>query len=67
MLALAAGVLRAAAASAPTLFIAGDSTAAKYTGTNPQQGWGEYSARFSTRRKCAWSTRRAADAAAAPS
>ena len=25
----------------PTLFIAGDSTAAKYSGANPQQGWGE--------------------------
>jgi lysophospholipase L1-like esterase len=36
-LALIAGV----ASAAPTLFIAGDSTAAKYTGANPQQGWGE--------------------------
>jgi lysophospholipase L1-like esterase len=30
----------------PTLFIAGDSTAAKYTGANPQQGWGEPVAKF---------------------
>jgi lysophospholipase L1-like esterase len=30
-----------AAPVVPTLFIAGDSTAAKYNGTNPQQGWAE--------------------------
>jgi lysophospholipase L1-like esterase len=29
-----------------TLFIAGDSTAAKYTGPTSQQGWGEYLAAF---------------------
>ncbi len=32
--------------SVPTLFIAGDSTAAKYSGTNPQEGWGEPLAKF---------------------
>jgi rhamnogalacturonan acetylesterase len=32
--------------AAPTLFIASDSTAAKYTGPNPQQGWGEYLGEF---------------------
>src|SRR6185436_14475921 len=41
-LALVAGV----ASAAPTLFIAGDSTAAKYTGANAQQGWGEYLGEF---------------------
>jgi len=34
------------ACAAPTLFIAGDSTAAKYTGQNQQQGWGEYLGEF---------------------
>jgi lysophospholipase L1-like esterase len=36
-----AGTVQAADA-VPTLFVAGDSTAAKYTGENPQQGWAEY-------------------------
>ena len=35
-----------AARSVPTLFIAGDSTAAKYNGANPQEGWGEPVAQF---------------------
>ena len=35
-----------AACAAPTLFVASDSTAAKYTGPNPQQGWGEYLGEF---------------------
>ena len=30
----------------PTLFIAGDSTAARYSGANPQEGWGEPIAKF---------------------
>ncbi|MEO8063774.1 MAG: rhamnogalacturonan acetylesterase [Pseudomonadota bacterium] len=34
------------ACAAPTIFIASDSTAAKYTGPNPQQGWGEYLGEF---------------------
>jgi len=34
------------ACAAPTVFIASDSTAAKYTGPNPQQGWGEYLGEF---------------------
>lgn len=33
-------------ADIPTLFIAGDSTAATYSGTNPQEGWGEPVAKF---------------------
>ena len=40
-----------AAERVPTLFIAGDSTAAKYTGPNPQQGWGEYLGEFFDPRK----------------
>jgi lysophospholipase L1-like esterase len=35
-----------AASRIPTLFIAGDSTAAKYSGPNPQEGWGEAVSRF---------------------
>jgi lysophospholipase L1-like esterase len=35
-----------AGAAPPTLFIAGDSTAAKYTGANPQQGWAEPAAKL---------------------
>jgi lysophospholipase L1-like esterase len=39
---LGVSALRAVAApGVPTLFIAGDSTAANYTGANPQQGWAE--------------------------
>ena len=34
------------AVAAPTMFIASDSTAAKYTGPNAQQGWGEYLGEF---------------------
>jgi lysophospholipase L1-like esterase len=30
----------------PRVFIASDSTAAKYSGANPQQGWGEYLASY---------------------
>jgi lysophospholipase L1-like esterase len=41
LLLLAAAVPASRAAEVPTLFIAGDSTAAKYNGTNPQEGWGE--------------------------
>jgi lysophospholipase L1-like esterase len=36
----------AAAKTPPTIFIASDSTAAKYTGTNGQQGWGEFLGNF---------------------
>jgi len=36
----------AAAREPPTLFIAGDSTAAKYSGANPQEGWAEPVAKF---------------------
>jgi lysophospholipase L1-like esterase len=38
--------VRGATAQVPTLFIAGDSTAAKYNGANPQQGWGEPLSKF---------------------
>lgn len=38
---LGAGLQSQAAPGVPTLFIAGDSTAAKYSGENPQQGWAE--------------------------
>ena len=41
MLVLTAGAPCLGAGEVPTLFIAGDSTAAKYNGTNPQEGWGE--------------------------
>jgi lysophospholipase L1-like esterase len=34
------GCALAASQDVPRLFIAGDSTAAKYNGTNPQEGWG---------------------------
>jgi lysophospholipase L1-like esterase len=39
-LALLVSVPGVHAGEVPTLFIAGDSTAAKYNGTNPQEGWG---------------------------
>ena len=35
-----------ASAATPTLFVASDSTAAKYSGPNAQQGWGEFLAEF---------------------
>jgi lysophospholipase L1-like esterase len=43
---LACSLAATATAAVPTLFVAGDSTAAKYTGENPQQGWGEYLGQF---------------------
>jgi lysophospholipase L1-like esterase len=45
---LAGGAVQSASAAdgIPTLFIAGDSTAAKTTAPNPLQGWGEYLGEF---------------------
>jgi lysophospholipase L1-like esterase len=43
---LACGAAHCAPRAIPTLFVAGDSTAAKYAGPNPQQGWAEPLAKF---------------------